>query len=289
MKQIGFIGLGMMGFPMAGRLVAAGLDVLAYDVVQETTRRFAAEHAGAKVAGSLQELGGCDVLVTMLPNSDIVDATVHQLAALLPAGALVIDMSSADPVRTRTLAEAVAAAGKVMIDAPVSGGVSRAQTGKLAIMAGGEAAEVERARPLLAHLGSTITHVGAIGAGHAMKALNNYVSAAGLIATAEALVAGQRFGIDPNVMVDVLNSSTGKNNTTENKARQFMLSGAFNSGFSLALMAKDVAIAAALAEAVHAPTQLGAHVSAMCNQASEALGKAADHTEVYRFAQQHQG
>lgn len=285
MKQIGFIGLGMMGFPMAGRLVAAGLNVLAYDVVPATTQRFAAEHAGARVAASLQDFGDCDVVVTMLPNSDIVDATVLKLKTVLPKGALVIDMSSADPVRTRTLAEVVATDGKVMIDAPVSGGVSRAKAGTLAIMAGGEAAHIERARSLLAHLGSTITHVGTIGAGHAMKALNNYVSAAGLIATAEALIAGQRFGIDPNIMVDVLNSSTGKNNTTENKAKQFMLSGAFNSGFSLALMAKDVGIAADLAEAVQASMQLGVHVSAMCTQASEALGKAADHTEVYRFVQ----
>lgn len=285
MKQIGFVGLGMMGFPMAGRLVAAGMNVLAYDVVAETRARFATGHAGGRVATDLQAFGDCDVVITMLPNSDIVDEAVLALGKVLARGALVIDMSSADPVRTRTLAEAVGAAGLAMIDAPVSGGVSRAVAGTLAIMAGGDEADVERARPLLAHLGSTLTHVGAIGAGHAMKALNNYVSAAGLIATAEALIAGQRFGIDPNVMVEVLNSSTGKNNTTENKARQFMLSGAFNSGFSLALMAKDVGIAAVLAEAVDAAMPLGAHVNALCSQAASELGKGADHTEMYRFVE----
>ncbi|WP_454727208.1 MULTISPECIES: NAD(P)-dependent oxidoreductase [Cupriavidus] len=286
MKQIGFIGLGMMGFPMAGRLIAAGLNVLAHDVVPETRARFAAEHKGARVAADLREFGDCDVVVTMLPNSDIVDEAVLALTKVLPKGALVVDMSSADPVRTRALSEAVKAAGSRMIDAPVSGGVGRARTGTLAIMTGGDAADVDRARPLLSHLGSTVTHVGSIGAGHAMKALNNYVSAAGLIATAEALIAGQRFGIDPNVMVDVLNSSTGKNNTTENKAKQFMLSGAFNSGFSLALMAKDVGIAAVLAEAVDAAMPLGVHVNALCTQASGALGKGADHTEMYRFVEQ---
>lgn len=285
MKQIGFVGLGMMGFPMAGRLVAAGVNILAYDVVAETRARFAAEHAGSRVAADLQEFGDCDVVVTMLPNSDIVDEAVLKLTKVLQRGALVVDMSSADPVRTRTLSEAVKTAGSNMIDAPVSGGVSRARAGTLAIMAGGDAADVDRVRPLLAHLGSTVTHVGSIGAGHAMKALNNYVSAAGLIATAEALIAGQRFGIDPNVMVDVLNSSTGKNNTTENKAKQFMLSGAFNSGFSLALMAKDVGIAAVLAEAVDAAMPLGVHVNALCSQASSELGKSADHTEMYRFVE----
>lgn len=285
MKQIGFVGLGMMGFPMAGRLVAARVNVLAYDVVADTRTRFAAEHAGGRVAADLQEFGDCDVVVTMLPNSEIVDEAVLKLTKVLQRGALVVDMSSADPVRTRTLSDAVKAAGLTMIDAPVSGGVSRARAGTLAIMAGGDAVDVERARPLLAHLGSTLTHVGGIGAGHAMKALNNYVSAAGLIATAEALIAGQRFGIDPNVMVDVLNSSTGKNNTTENKAKQFMLSGAFNSGFSLALMAKDVGIAAVLAEAVDAAMPLGVHVNALCTQASSELGKGADHTEMYRFVE----
>ncbi|PLP96734.1 NAD(P)-dependent oxidoreductase [Cupriavidus pauculus] len=285
MKQLGFIGLGMMGFPMAGRLVAADISVLAYDVVPETRQRFGAEFTGARVADDLQAFSACDVVITMLPNSDIVDATVHRLLSALPSGALIIDMSSADPVRTRALAEAVGAAGKRLIDAPVSGGVSRACAGTLAIMTGGDPADIERARPILAHLGKAITTVGSIGAGHAMKALNNYVSAAGLIATAEALIAGQRFGIDPNVMVDVLNSSTGKNNTTENKAKQFMLSGAFNSGFSLALMAKDVGIAADLAEAVHASMQLGGHVSEMCSRASELLGKDADHTEMYRYVQ----
>ncbi|MDF3834383.1 NAD(P)-dependent oxidoreductase [Cupriavidus basilensis] len=285
MKQIGFVGLGMMGFPMAGRLVAAGVNVLAYDVVAQTRERFAAEHKAGRVAADLQEFGDCDAVVTMLPNSEIVDEAVLTLTKVLQRGALVVDMSSADPVRTRTLLEAVKAAGLTMIDAPVSGGVSRARAGTLAIMAGGNAADVDRVRPLLGHLGSTLTHVGGIGAGHAMKALNNYVSAAGLIATAEALIAGQRFGIDPNVMVDVLNSSTGKNNTTENKAKQFMLSGAFNSGFSLALMAKDVGIAAVLAEAVDAAMPLGVHVNALCTQASKELGKGADHTEMYRFVE----
>ncbi|MGO4305936.1 NAD(P)-dependent oxidoreductase [Cupriavidus sp. RAF12] len=286
MKQIGFVGLGMMGFPMAGRLVAAGVNVLAYDVVAETRARFAAEQTGDRVAADLQEFGDCDVVVTMLPNSEIVDEAVLKLTKVLQQGAILVDMSSADPVRTRTLSDAVKAAGLTMIDAPVSGGVSRARAGSLAIMVGGDAADVERVRPLLGHLGSTLTHVGGIGAGHAMKALNNYVSAAGLIATAEALIAGQRFGIDPNVMVDVLNSSTGKNNTTENKAKQFMLSGAFNSGFSLALMAKDVGIAAVLAEAVDAAMPLGVYVNALCTQASNELGKGADHTEMYRFVEQ---
>lgn len=286
MKPIGFIGLGMMGYPMAARLHAAGHSLIARDAVDATQQRFVAEFDGARSASDLAAFAGCETIVTMLPNSDIVDAIVTELIPQLAPHALLIDMSSSDPVRTRALAATLRAAGKRLIDAPVSGGVGRARTGTLAIMVGGDAVDLEDARDVLATMGSTITHVGAVGAGHAVKALNNYVSAAGLIATAEALRVAQQFGIDPAVVVDVFNASTGKNNTTEMKAKQYMLSGTFDSGFSLALMAKDVGIAASLGAAVGAPMTLGAHVSAMCTAASKVLGVKADHTEVYRYVRE---
>jgi len=132
-------------------------------------------------------------------------------------------------------------------------------------------------------MGKAITHVGPVGAGHALKALNNYVSAAALIATAEAIHVGEAFGIDPATIVDVIQASTGRNNTTENKAHQFMLNGAFNSGFSLALQAKDVGIAASLGRAMGLPMALAQDVYAMTAEASESLGAGADHTELYRF------
>jgi 3-hydroxyisobutyrate dehydrogenase len=286
MKPIGFIGLGTMGYPMAARLHAAGHSLIVRDAVDATQQRFVAEFDGVSGASDLAAFDGCETIVTMLPNSDIVDAIVTELAPLLAADALVIDMSSSDPVRTRALAATLRAVGKRLIDAPVSGGVARARTGTLAIMVGGDAVDLDAARDLLATMGSTITHVGAVGAGHAVKALNNYVSAAGLIATAEALLVAEQFGIDPDVVVDVFNASTGKNNTTEMKAKQYMLSGAFDSGFSLALMAKDVGIAASLGAAVGTPMALGAQVSGMCTAASEALGVKADHTEVYRYVRE---
>lgn len=152
-------------------------------------------------------------------------------------------------------------------------------------MVGGTTEVLEKYRPVLEAMGKNITHVGPAGAGHAMKALNNYVSAAGLIATAEALHAGQEFGLDPAVMVSVMNNSTAKNNTTENKVNQFMLSGKFNSGFSLALMAKDLGIAIGLGQSLNSPMQVGESVLASWRQASEMLGKGADHTEMYRFVE----
>src|SRR5690606_24439961 len=144
--------------------------------------------------------------------------------------------------------------------------------GSLAIMAGGDEADVLACMPVLQAMGKNITHVGPVAAGHALKALNNYVSAAALIATAEAIHVGKAFGLDPTVIVDVIQASTGRNNTTENKAKQYMLNGAFDSGFSLALQAKDVGIAATLAEALNIDLALGKHVAALTQEASNALG-----------------
>ncbi|HEY6355641.1 MAG TPA: NAD(P)-dependent oxidoreductase, partial [Burkholderiaceae bacterium] len=184
---------------------------------------------------------------------------------------------------TRSLAARLADAGLDFLDAPVSGGVKRALDGSLAIMVGGDALVLESQRALLGCMGRTVTHVGPAGAGHAMKALNNYVSAAGLVATVEALHAGQRFGLDPAVMTDVLNGSTGRNNTTENKVKAFMLSGRYDSGFALALMAKDLGIATTLAAQVGRPMRLGDAVRAMWDEAAAALPAIADHTEMHRW------
>lgn len=284
MSTIAFIGLGMMGFPMAHRLVEAGHTLVVKDANPAVEARFLAAHPLATRAGDDTDWAACDAVLTMLPNSDIVDAVLQALAPQLPQGACVIDMSSADPNRTRALAAALSARGIDLIDAPVSGGVKKAIDGSLAIMVGGDEAVFARQRAVLDALGAAIVHVGPVGAGHALKALNNYVSAAALIATAEAIQAGAAFGIAASTIVDVINASTGKNNTTQNKAHQFMLNGAFNSGFSLALQAKDVAIAAALGPSLGLEMALAQRVSGLTREASDTLGPTADHTELYRYA-----
>jgi 3-hydroxyisobutyrate dehydrogenase len=172
--------------------------------------------------------------------------------------------------------------GLHLIDAPVSGGVKRAVSGQLAIMAGGEPGVIERCRPVLEALGNSLFIVGAAGAGHAVKALNNFVSAAGLVATVEALRAGEAFGLDPKVMTDVFNASTGRNNTTENKVVQFMLSSAYNSGFSLRLMRKDIRTALELGRALGLDMTLGTTCLRLWDAAGE-RAEAADHTEMYRL------
>ena len=283
MSHIAFIGLGMMGRPMAQLLHAAGHSLVVKDANPVVEAEFAATHAGTVVATQGASYTACDVVITMLPNSSIVDAVVGDMAPHLNAGACVIEMSSADPSRTRALAHKLAEKGVELIDAPVSGGVKKATNGTLAIMVGGDPGTYEKCQPILKQLGTAITFVGPVGAGHALKALNNYVSAAALIATAEAVRVGAAFGIEASTVVDVINASTGKNNTTENKAHQFMLNGAFNSGFSLFLQAKDVGIAAALGPQLGIPMELAQAVSGLTSAASIALGAEADHTELYKY------
>ncbi len=285
-QTVAFIGLGQMGRPMSGHLVKAGYAVRAYDASAETLATVVGDTGATPCASAAEAANGADVLVTMLPDGKIVRAALIDsgAAAALPRASVVLDMSSSDPVGTRTLGKELAAQGLTLIDAPVSGGVARAKTAQLSIMAGGDAKAIETLRPLLETMGSRIFLTGPLGSGHAMKALNNYVSAAGLAAVCEALVVGRAFGLDPEAMNEVLNASTGKNNTTEVKVKQFLLSGAFNSGFSAGLMTKDLATAAGLADAMGIEAPFAHDCVAVWQKMVAALGAGADHTEFFRFS-----
>jgi 3-hydroxyisobutyrate dehydrogenase len=204
------------------------------------------------------------------------------LGAGLQKGQMLLDMSTSAPMGTRQLGEDLAKVGVSMVDAPVSGGVAKARNATLAIIAGGLPQDLERARPVLEKLGATIIPAGPLGSGHAMKALNNYLSAVGLAAAAEALLVARAFGLDPAVMTDVLNASTGRNNATENKLKQHVLSGTFASGFAMDLMAKDLAIAMDLARAVKVPTPLGEVCAAVWSDASKQM-PGVDHTAIFKY------
>lgn len=287
-QTVGFIGLGQMGRPMVENLGRAGFPVLAFDLDARALAE-AATLPKVSAAESAAELAKrAATVVLMLPDSRIVDRLLWDdgFAARLARGTLLIDMGSSNPMNTRENARRLASLGVALVDAPVSGGVKRAVSASLAIMIGGEAEPVARAMPVLSALGKTLIHVGGSGSGHAIKALNNYVSAAGLAAVCEALDAAQRFGIDPSVANRVFDASTGKNNTTENKVEAFMLSGRFDSGFALALMRKDLQTALSLMDGVDASKGLAERCVQLWEGADQALGKGADHTAFYRYARE---
>lgn len=285
-KRIGFIGLGSMGRPMASRLRTAEFVLTVFDTRADVMRDFVRD-GGTAAAVAADAARDSDVVITMLPNSDIVRRVVldgaDSVLAAMPRGGVLIDMSSSSPTGTQSLGRTLAERGITMLDAPVSGGVPRAEAGTLSIMVGGDPAVIERCRPVLQPMGERIFTTGPLGSGHAMKALNNLVSAAGLIAATEALLIGRRFGLDPAVMVDILNASTGRNNSTENKFKQFVLPRRFASGFSLDLMVKDLTTAVDLAHATATPTPFGAACRELWAAAQAQLESGADHTAVVRW------
>jgi 3-hydroxyisobutyrate dehydrogenase len=287
--RVGLVGVGNMGNPMTANLIKAGWQVCVYDADGAKTRAFVEAHGGA-VARSLEELGKkSNVVITMLPDGFIVRKVAlgtaqsdDSLAKGLAKGSVIIDMSSSSPVGTRALGPELAKLGIALLDAPVSGGVKGAVAGTLAIMVGGDRELAKNCDLLLSAMGRRF-YVGTLGSGHAAKVLNNYVSAAGLAAAAEAMLIAQRFGIEPPVLLEVLNASTGRNNSTENKFAQYILNRKFNSGFALGLMAKDLALAMEVAKACDVPAQLGHATLDLWKEAESAIGGAADHTEIARF------
>jgi 3-hydroxyisobutyrate dehydrogenase len=283
--SVGFIGIGSMGWPMAARLAGAGMELIVSDCDAERAARFATQFAATALSAD-ELLARCELLVTMLPSSAVVEQVFapQRLQKARP-GSLLLEMSSGQPSRTQALAGRLAAHGLALVDAPVSGGVKRAESGELAIMVGGYPAHIERATPVLQRMGSTITVTGGIGSAHAMKALNNLVSAAGFAIGIEALLVGKKFGLDAATMVDVLNASTGINNATQRKFKQFVLSGRFDSGFGLDLMLKDLGIALDLAHDTKTPVPLSAACRELWGSAAGLLGPGRDHTEMARLSE----
>jgi 3-hydroxyisobutyrate dehydrogenase len=223
----------------------------------------------------------------MLPTGRVVREVLLEwdggLAAALAPGTVVVDMSSSDPPGTRELGAALAELRVGLVDAPVSGGVPKAESGTLAIMVGGDDEDaIERATPLLEVLGERLFRTGPLGSGHAMKALNNVVAAAGFTAAAEALLIGHRFGLDPVVVVEVLNASTGRNFSTEYTLVHHVLPRTFATGFALGLLAKDVAIAAELAEVVGVEAPVSRLLRQLWADAVADQGPEVDHSAALR-------
>jgi 3-hydroxyisobutyrate dehydrogenase len=286
-KKVAFIGIGNMGAPMAGHLVKAGFDVMVYDARPETVELFV-QRFGGKAGSSIADAArGADAVITMLPNDAIVREVIAGeggAAGVLGKGAVVIDMSTSDPTATRSLAEALAPKGIALVDAPVMGGVVFAKDATLDIMVGGDASVIERCRPLLQAMGRTIMDCGGVGAGHALKALANYVNACALINSIEALTIGKKFGLDPKFMAEALIPlCAGRNHPIEKKVLPHVLTRTFGTGMALGFIAKDVKIARDTARSIEAYAPLASIVSQLWSAAVDKLGGQVDQTEIVRY------
>ena len=279
---VGFVGLGRMGTPMATRLAQAGYRVQGYDVSEQAVRSWAERAEGACPAASIDAAAsGAAAVILMLPGSAVVRSVLAGL--VVDPGTVVVDMSSSEPLVTRELATEIGRGGVTLVDAPVSGGVAGAVSGTLTIMAGGAPADIDHIRPLLDVLGARVVHCGEVGAGHAVKALNNLLSATHLLATSEAMAAAAGFGLDVPTVLAAINTSSGRSGSTETKWPNFIVPRTFDSGFSLHLMVKDMRIALGLAEAAGTPAALSAAATSLWAEAAQALPAEADHTEIARW------
>jgi 3-hydroxyisobutyrate dehydrogenase len=279
-ETVGFVGLGRMGWPMAANLARAGYELVVRDADRDVEVRFADE-LGAASGRKASAFASAGVVITMLPDGRVVQDAVlgDGIADALTGGEVVVDMSSSSPHDTRELGAELGRRSIALIDAPVSGGVPRATDGTLAIMAGADdEAALDRVLPILDVLGRRVFRTGPLASGHAMKALNNFCAAAGYAALAEALVLGREFGLAPSTMVEIVNNSTGRSFLSDVVFPDDVLTGRYATGFALGLLAKDVTIAAGIAEGSSAATPMCELVQRRWSEAAEALGSAADHS-----------
>lgn len=274
MKEIGFVGLGAMGSAMAPLLSKANFNVYGYDIKKPT------DNTEINIVTSLKELSDKEVIIFMLPDGKIVNKVVQELINF-GTKSIMIDMSSSDPNDTLNLGNELSKKNIEFIDAPVSGGVARAITGELIIMVGGKEVTINKVNKILNVMGS-VKRAGPLGSGHAMKSLNNYVSAAGLIASFEALNTAKKYGIESKDFIAIINGATGKNNTTEVKLEKFVVSEKYNSGFALDLMIKDVSIADQLIKKMSSDNPLSKQVLEYLEKSYKIVGKNSDHTEVFK-------
>lgn len=292
-ETIGFVGLGRMGFPMAGHLASAGYSVLPFDTDPEVVSRFSKQF-GASMPDSLVTLGSnADVVITMLPSSPIVRNVIlgdEGVAVGMSRGKIVVDMSTSSPHDTQALGEALAPRGIHVVDAPVSGGVVFAKDATLDVLTGGPRDLVDHLTPLLDVLGSKTFYCGALGSAHAMKAINNFVNASVLTTCLEALVIGRRFGIDLQTLLPSMESATqGRNHPLQKKIYKQVLPREFASGMALELIAKDVKIAVDTAHNLGMIAPMAEATSAVWHEAAEKLGGQLDQTEISKFWEQSAG
>ncbi len=285
-RKISFIGLGNMGNPMAGQLVKKGFDVTAFDMREAAMHVYAAQHGG-RTAATLAAAGrDADAVIFMVPDDQVVRQILFDdgLADHLRRGAVVIDMSSSSPDGTVATGGALAQRGIGCVDAPVMGGVVFANDASLDIMAGGEPELIKRCRPVFEAMGRKLYVCGAIGSGHMLKTLANYINACTFINTLEAMVIGRKFGLDSAVMAGAIDAMcNGRQHPLVKKVVPQVLTRKYGTGMSMQFIAKDLRIAAHAARSMNAAAPLCEKTAELWAAACEKLGGTRDQTEIVRY------
>jgi len=284
-EKLGFIGLGAMGQPMSKRLLEAGYQLVVYDLRPESIEALARQ--GAEGASSTQEVAEkCRKVITIVPNSEAVEKVILGPCGLLAGarpGDILMEMTSAYPPSTQKIHQSLSAKGVSMIDAPVSGGVVGAEAGTLSIMVGGEERIFEECRSILSVLGKNLFYMGGIGSGHAVKAINNFLSATTMAATSEAVIMAAKLGLSPQRVIEVLQVSTGRSYSSDFKFPKFVLPRTFNSGFALDLMYKDIDTVTRMAKEYKIPMFLANMVQQLFGCAIIHGGEGQDHTSIFTY------
>jgi len=290
--KIAFIGLGDIGELIAAHLARDPFDLVVWNRTAAKAAEFARNHKARVAATPADAVRDASVVITCLPSSVEVEAVLHGENGMLGAlrkGAVLVDCTSGDPPTSRSIAAELGGRGVEFIDAPVSGGTTAAKSGTLTVMWGGEITVFERVRPVIEAFGKKIVHAGPVGAGDALKAVNNALLAVHILSAAEGLVVLVKAGVDPKVALDVINSSSGRSNSSENLIPQRVITRAFPRTFRLALLEKDIGIAAVLADDLKVWTPLISLTAERFHEAREKLGEEADHVEAVKMVEQENG
>lgn len=291
--DLGFIGLGIMGEPMAGHLASAGYKLTVYDINKDSSDRVAAAGSKITVANSPRAVAETsDIVITMLPSGKYVQETALGKDGLIQGfreGCILLDTSSCEPWLTVETARALTGNGIAMVDAPVSGAQIGAINADLVFMVGGDKEAIERVSPLLDILGKQMFHLGPVGAGHAMKCINNMITSVNLLALSEGMTIGKKFNLDPEIMTDVLNVSTGGSWVSQTHIKQRIINRKFDDPFKLGLMFKDIEIAMQLAENLDLPLQLSELNRKLWQQACEQEGADTSVSNLVRWVEQTTG
>jgi len=289
-KHVGFVGLGRMGTPMARRLVEAGHELTVFDVHGPALEPFVAK--GAKAVSSAAEVASdVETVLVSLPTPDIVKAVALGPDGIADGSAVktFVDLSTTGSRMAQTIAEGLAEKGIVAVDSPVSGGVGGAEKGTLAVMVSCPKAEFKALEPMLQVIGKVFYLGDKPGLGQSMKLCNNLLSATALAISSEAMVMGVKAGLDPRIMLDVINAGSGRNSATQDKFPRSVLPRTFDYGFANRLMYKDVKLFLEEAEALGVPTWVAHAVGQMWFQACSQIGPEADFTTIVQCVERWAG